>query len=335
MEGEWTVISSNKYKNPRRPVTKNLRLSINNVNRYEPLQNNEERTTASQNTGSINNRKMIPKERKSLQKKKRKIVVVGDSFTRGMASELLHNLGSAFEVIGCVKPVPDMEVITDMAKKEISSLTKEDMVVIWGGANDIATNEANISHTHITNFVNLRKHTNIFIVSVSTRFDLITTSCVNEEVIAYNRKLYKRVKQSEHVKIDTELQRKYFTKHGMNMNRTGKEQMTQKIAEHIRETLSKRETFPMTLQWKQDSVKRTASVSKNDVETNMDEVADNLQENQLSLKGINTENSNINRDNTKGTITLNSATGCSENKGMLPKRDRKRPKTRNGVFLWF
>jgi RNase H-fold protein (predicted Holliday junction resolvase) len=112
----------------------------------------------------------------------------------------------------------------------------------------------------MTNFVNLRKHMNILIVGAPRRFDLLSTSCVNEAVIAYNRKLHKRVKQFEHVKIiDSELQRKYFTKHGMHMNIAGREQMAQKIAEHIRETFSKRETPPITLQWKQDIVKRTAS----------------------------------------------------------------------------
>jgi hypothetical protein len=43
---------------------------------------------------------MVAKKRKSLQRKKRKIVVVGDSFTRGITGELVHNFGSAFEVIG-------------------------------------------------------------------------------------------------------------------------------------------------------------------------------------------------------------------------------------------
>jgi hypothetical protein len=107
------------------------------------------------------------------------------------------------EVIGYVKPGSGMEVITDMAKKEITTLTKEDMVVIWGGANDIAKMKQ-ITVSHITNFVNLRKHMNILIVGAPARFDLLSTSCVNEEVIAYNKKLHKKVKQFERVKIRKE-----------------------------------------------------------------------------------------------------------------------------------
>ena len=131
-------------------------------------------------------------------------------------------MGSAFEVIGHVRPGSGMKVITELTNQEITTLTKKDMVEVWGGANDIARNEANSAVTHIINSVKFRKHTNVLLVSVPTRFDLITTSCVNKEVITYNRKLHKFMKQYEHVKIiDSELQRKYFTRHGMHMNLAG------------------------------------------------------------------------------------------------------------------
>jgi glutamate racemase len=104
MEGKWTVVKSNRYKNTRRPIMKHPSLFVKDLNRYEVLQNIEERTTASQIIGLTNNRGMTAKKRKNLQKKKPKIVVLGDSHTTGIAGELRHNLGSAFEVIGYVKP---------------------------------------------------------------------------------------------------------------------------------------------------------------------------------------------------------------------------------------
>ena len=75
-------------------------------------------------------------------------------------------------------------------------------MVIWGAANDIARNEANKALTHITDFVKLTEHTNVLIISVPTRFDLMQTSCVNREVTSYNRKLHKRMKQFEHVRLN-------------------------------------------------------------------------------------------------------------------------------------
>lgn len=75
-----------------------------------------------------------------------------------------------------------MEVITGMAKKEIGKLTKEDMVVVWGGANNIAKNESDNGLTYISNFVKQRRHMNIVTVSAPNRHNLLATPCVNGEV---------------------------------------------------------------------------------------------------------------------------------------------------------
>jgi hypothetical protein len=49
---------------------------------------------------------------KKLQKDKPKIPVIGDSFARAIARELVHNLGSTFVVIGHVKPGLGIKMIT-------------------------------------------------------------------------------------------------------------------------------------------------------------------------------------------------------------------------------
>ena len=126
----------------------------------------------------------------------------------------MHNLGRNFEVIGHVKPGSGIEKITDSANQDVSTLMKKDVVVVWGAANDIAKTAL----THISKFVELRKHTNVLLVDVPTRFDLSPTSCVNREVASYNRKLYMQMKQFENVRlIDSKLKREYFAKHGMHM----------------------------------------------------------------------------------------------------------------------
>ena len=244
-----------------------------------------------------------------------KIVVVGDSFAKQIASELVYNLGSAFEVIGHVRPGSGMKVIMELANQEITTLTKKDMDVVWGGANDIARNEANNALTCIINSVKSRKHTNVLLVRVPTRFDLILTSCVNKEVIKYNGELHKWMKQYEHVKItNSELQRKYFTRHGMHMNLAGKELIAQSIMEHIKEHFPKRETSTITLQWKQEMDKRTASTWEDDPGTNTDMTTVYIQENQTSC---------INNNNSKDTTDSYSVTGCSVGKAILPKWDKK------------
>ena len=241
--------------------------------------------------------------------------MVGDSFAKGIASKLIHNLGSAFEVIGHVRPGSGMKVIMELANQEITTLTKKDMVVVWGGANDIARNEANNALTHIIKSVKSRKHRNMLLVCVPTRFDLLSTSCVNKEVIIYNRKLHKWMKQYEHVKIiDSESQREYFTRHSMHMNLPGKELIAQRITEHIKEHFSKRETSSIILQWKQEMVKRTAMTREYDPGTSMDVTTAYIQENQIP---------SLNNNNSMVITDSNSVIGCNVGKGTLPKRDKK------------
>ena len=110
-----------------------------------------------------------------LQKDKPKIMVIGDSFARGIAGELVHNVGSNFEAIGHVKPGSGIKKIIDSANQDVSTLTKKDVVVVLGATNDIAKNEAKTALTQISKFVELRKHTNVRLVDVSTRFDLSPT----------------------------------------------------------------------------------------------------------------------------------------------------------------
>ena len=127
------------------------------------------------------------------------------------------------------------------------------MVVIWGGANNIAKNESEKGLVHISNFVRQRKHTNVIIVGAPKQHDLSTTSCVNSEMTTYNRILHKRMKMFEYVQIpDSEVQREHFTRNGLNMNTIRKELMAQRITDHIRKTLLVRKTPPIILKWRQD-----------------------------------------------------------------------------------
>jgi len=90
-------------------------------------------------------------------------------------------------------------------------------------------------------------------VSAPKRHDLSTTSCVNSDVTTYNRKLHKRMKMFEYVKIlDSEVQREHFTRHGLHVNTVGKELMAQRITDHISKTLLVRKTPPIILKWRQD-----------------------------------------------------------------------------------
>ena len=80
------------------------------------------------------------------------------------------------------------------------------------------------------------KQTSIVITNVLHRHDLSTgtSSCVNDEVIKYNRKLKKRLTVYEHVYIvDPGLDREHFARHGLHMNYKGKEKAARVIPASI------------------------------------------------------------------------------------------------------
>jgi hypothetical protein len=72
-------------------------------------------------------------------------------------------------------PGARLKNITHLADKEVSSLGKNDTVIVWGGASDISKNETNIGLKHLGKFVNSRQNTNIIIVTAPHKHDLQET----------------------------------------------------------------------------------------------------------------------------------------------------------------
>jgi RNase H-fold protein (predicted Holliday junction resolvase) len=73
-------------------------------------------------------------------------------------------------------------------------LTKSDVIVFCGGANDVGMNNAKMALKHITDFIKENNPTNIILLSVPHRHNLMESSCVNNEIRSFNRKLMNRVR---------------------------------------------------------------------------------------------------------------------------------------------
>ena len=189
----------------------------------------------------------------SHSKKDRKIVIIGDSQAKGCAAEINQVIGNSSEVVGYVKLGSRLDNIRNIVNKEIQELTKEDVVILWGGTNDIARNESNEGLTHLTNFVEQIKNTNIMLMSAPHRHDLADMSCVNVEVAKFNRKLTKMMKVHDHVNVINMVNlRECYTRHGMHLNRVGKEQMAHKIIHQIKNLFSVNNTPLIPLTWKEE-----------------------------------------------------------------------------------
>ena len=129
-----------------------------------------------------------------------------------------------------------MEELVDTMEKDCKYLGKSDVIVINGGANDISTMR---SHTinavgKMARFVQKYNNTNIIIVNIPPRYDVEKASVINSEIRAFNKQLLKLGKAYRHVNIlETDLDRKLFTRHGMHLNKRGKEWLSKSLATQI------------------------------------------------------------------------------------------------------
>jgi hypothetical protein len=84
------------------------------------------------------------------------------------------------------------------------------------------------------------------------RYDL-SSSCVNNEVVRFNRLLKKRTELYNNMKLlETDLKREYFTKHGLHLNSFGKEHVALKLAAVVKSFFNQKKVSPICLQWKED-----------------------------------------------------------------------------------
>jgi len=87
-----------------------------------------------------------------------------------------------------------MKDIKRSAKIKMIQLTMEDIVVLWGSVNDVARNNSVVGIKHISDLLINSTHTNVILLSVAHRDDLINEPCVNKEVKFFNGRLQNRFK---------------------------------------------------------------------------------------------------------------------------------------------
>jgi hypothetical protein len=114
------------------------------------------------------------------------------------------------------------------------SLTKEDILIFWRGTNDINWNNSarEIKKTH--NSLPDNRHTNIICVNVPGRYDLNELSIINEETWRFNRKLDRISSKHKHTNfLSVGLSRECFTRHGLHLQKFGKDKITSCVANRI------------------------------------------------------------------------------------------------------
>jgi hypothetical protein len=117
------------------------------------------------------------------------VLILGDSYARGCASEVKHQLNDEYGVFGFINPGSGLKDVKASAKMKMAQLTTEDAVALRGGSNDVARNNSVVGMEHILDLLINSSHTNVILLSVPHRHDLIHDSCINREVKVFNRGL--------------------------------------------------------------------------------------------------------------------------------------------------
>jgi hypothetical protein len=77
-------------------------------------------------------------ESSAQQNQGRKIVIIGDSYARGCAGNMKHNLKVSYKTSGFVKPGACIDTLITSVTGDVEYLTNKDIIVFWGGTNDVS-----------------------------------------------------------------------------------------------------------------------------------------------------------------------------------------------------
>ena len=141
-------------------------------------------------------------------------------------------------------------------KSEIRNLRKSDVAVLCGCTLDVARNNTKRGLYSILQFVKNSEYTNVIIMDAPHTFDMGASSCVNNEVNAFNRKLNKIIRPYDHTsQLNLNMQREHFTKHGMHMNGNTKDRISGLLTSRIMELFTThRHGTSTALPWKDETV---------------------------------------------------------------------------------
>ena len=170
-------------------------------------------------------------ERRNRAKKDHCIIIVGDSHSKICTTNVKNYLSDNYNVQGLVKPGTRSDISTETAMSVIKGLTKNVFFILWSGANDVAKNNTTKALRCLVDFSNNNSHTNITLTSVPHRHDLLSSSCVTEEIRAFHRNLMKIRKIFGHESImDVYPNREFYTKHGHHLNNLGKAKVSKQLS---------------------------------------------------------------------------------------------------------
>lgn len=173
--------------------------------------------------------------------KKPRLTVASDSQGRGLAAYLDHQ-NDNFAVFNTCQPGAPLQPIFDsiISSQDFKTYSKADCVTVIAGTNDILNCGISNKVTYIKNLTvyiqrqfTAFEHTNLIMSTIPYRYDLDEDSKENKLIKEINMIIRNLAYKIPHVKVlDIHLfQRRYHTKHGLHINRSGKKKTARIILE--------------------------------------------------------------------------------------------------------
>ena len=134
---------------------------------------------------------------------------IGDSNIKGYVCNLQTILSNNYGLYSVVKPGSSTSELKETAKEEVSQLSHDDLIVICSDSSDYKMNK--FSST-FKNFIKTNNHTNIILINVPFRYDLLNSTSVNSSISTLNKRLKTLVKVFSQISfLKTDNNRNLFT----------------------------------------------------------------------------------------------------------------------------
>jgi hypothetical protein len=193
------------------------------------------------------------------------------------------------------------------------------------GSNDAERSDFRKVFHDVISFVKSVQHTNVILVSIPYRYDLMSSD-TNNEIKNFNRKLCKLAKIFSHVNtIEVDSNRQIFTTHGLHLNGLGKELLSSHILLYIYSAVEEVTGSLVVLAWQDGYLQASPPITISD---NQDLISNNIILDKLvSIPCSVKESSTISSVNNNMTI---------DNLRLLMTRTSSRVKKARykNIFLW-
>jgi len=183
---------------------------------------------------TLNRAKYKNVNNKTQKIKQHKVLLIGDSFLRGIRDNVELMTSDKFGIYSLMHPGGDLSTILQSAYKASEDLTYKDLIYVCGGTNDFNDETEGPNVENIVEFIQSNNRTNIIFANVPPRYDLSYYSQINEKIRIYNRKIAEIIHEHEKVTLmEMDTERKNHTRNGLHFSKSGKRWLSHKITTSI------------------------------------------------------------------------------------------------------